>query len=505
MKHKIILTALFISFCFPIWSQVEWEHQYGGNSQDRGTCVQNTADGGFIISGSTDTDNNGDVTGYHGGRDVWVVKLNSTGELQWQKAYGGSAADAFDGFTYIMQTSDGGYVVSTDSMSSDGDLTENNGNSDLWVFKIDGSGNMQWQNSLGGNNHDVAYSFLEEADGGLILAGSTSSTNGDITTNRGMTDGWIVKLSATGTLLWQKTVGGTWSDVFSSIQHTTDGGYIVTGSTLSNDYDLAGLNPDGFMGLADFWTVKFDSEFNIEWQNVEGGAGKEYGEYIIQAPDGGYIIAGETGSGATSTWHILKLSSTGTVEWQQGYGGADRDELFSLQKCADNSGFFMVGTSDSTDGTITSNAGEKDVWLLKLSYSNEILINQTFGSTTNDKGHYGVETPDGKIVITGSGYATQFEGSSVTDLLVFKINPNLFLATENFETSEIAVYPNPVINKLHFSESMNTVEVFALNGQKILTTSNTNNIDLSHLLSGTYLVNMTTQNGQMNNKIIVKQ
>lgn len=79
------------------------------------------------------------------------------------------------------------------------------------------------------------------------------------------------------------------------------------------------------------------------------------------------------------------------------------------------------------------------------------------------------------------------------------------MTTENFETSEIAVYPNPVINKLHFSESMNTVEVFALNGQKILTTSNTNNIDLSHLLSGTYLVNMTTQNGQMNNKIIVKQ
>lgn len=210
--RKIITLSALILSGNTVLAQItpEWSKTYGGNGADRGHCIQQTSDGGFIISGYTDTNNNGDVSGYHGGGDVWVVKLDVSGDLEWQKTYGGTGSEPFtEAFTNIIQTSDGGYLITAESNSSDGDLTLNHGNLDLWVFKINASGDIEWQKSLGGGVHEGAHAILQEPDGGFLLAGYTSSADGDVVGNQGMSDGWLVKLGATGDLEWQKTMGGT--------------------------------------------------------------------------------------------------------------------------------------------------------------------------------------------------------------------------------------------------------------------------------------------------------
>ncbi len=136
--------------------------------------------------------NNGDVTGYHGGRDYWVVKLDGSGNIQWQKCLGGTGAEnAYS----IQHTADGGYIVAGSSLSNNGDVAGNHGGYDYWVVKLDGSGNIQWQKCLGGTNYDEAYSIQQTADGGYVVAGWAGSNNGDVSGNHSSSDFWLVKLS----------------------------------------------------------------------------------------------------------------------------------------------------------------------------------------------------------------------------------------------------------------------------------------------------------------------
>ena len=213
--------------------------------------------------GGTSTSNiSGDKTEIsQGDFDYWVVKLDASGNIQWQNTIGGNG---FDDLGSLQQTADGGYILGGKSNSNiSGDKTENSqGVLDYWVVKLDASGNIQWQNTIGGNGFDELISLQQTADGGYILGGySVSNISGDKTENsQGGKDYWVVKLDASGNIQWQNTIGGNGNDELYSLQQTTDGGYILGGQSISN---ISGDKTENCQGFYDFWVVKLDAVSSV--------------------------------------------------------------------------------------------------------------------------------------------------------------------------------------------------------------------------------------------------
>ena len=312
MKNLLITLSLFLtSIYLAAQSQsIEWQTSLGGTGSDNATSIQQTTDGGYIVAGRAQS-TDGDVTGNHGqASDYWVVKLTSTGAITWQKSLGGTDVDFA---IFIQQTTDGGYIVAGFSYSTDGDVTGNHGQADYWVVKLSSTGAITWQKSLGGTGGDFANSIQQTTDGGYIVAGFSNSTNGDVTGNHGSTDYWVVKLDSIGTIIWQKSLGGSGEDFGSSIQQTADGGYIVEGYSSSTDGDVTGNH-----GLYDSWVVKLDNVGTISWQKSLGGTVDDKSGFIQQTTDGGYIFAGRsqstdgdvTGNHGSYDYWVVKLSST---------------------------------------------------------------------------------------------------------------------------------------------------------------------------------------------------
>jgi uncharacterized delta-60 repeat protein len=322
-------------------ASVAWQRTYGGAGWDEASSIQQTSDGGYIVAGGTNSFGAGD-------HDFWVLKLNTDGSIDWERTYGGADRDWASS---IQQTSDGGYIVAGVTLSFGA------GNGDVWVLKLDPDGTVAWQKTYGGVWKDWASSIQQTSDGGYIVAGVTQSFgegNGDV---------WVLKLSPDGTVVWQETYGGAMADEANSIQQTSDGGYIVAGQTYSVG-----------AGSADVWVLKLNPDGSVAWQKAYGGAGWEMASSIQQTSDGGYIVAGETnsfGAGGSDFW-VLKLNADGSVAWQKTYGGASSDGAYSIRRTADG-GYVVAGAV----GLI--GAGDWDVWVLKLDANGEIPGCATMG------------------------------------------------------------------------------------------------------------------------------
>lgn len=345
---------------------IVWKKMYGGPGEDVATSVRQTADGGYIVAGYTSSIG-GDVSSIHSGqnwKDCWVVKLDASGTLIWNKSLGGNA---HDGALSVWQTTDNGYIVG--GWTASGDLGIHSGYEDYYVVKLDASGTTQWQKVLGGTGYDEARALQQTSDGGYIIGGGTNSNDGDVSGLHNGNDGWVVKLDPTGTTIqWQKTLGGSGEDIIHSLQQTTDGGYIVGGSTTSNDGDAIGNH-----GGLDAWVVKLNNAGAVQWKKCLGGTGFEEVNNIKQTADGGYIVGGVSDSsngdvtannGDLDSW-VVKLDVNGNIEWQKNLGGSGLDESYSIQQTTDN-GYIVAISSVSTDGDVTNNRGGNDYWVVKL-------------------------------------------------------------------------------------------------------------------------------------------
>ena len=310
------------------------------------------------------------------------MKLSSSGRIEWQKCLGGRDGDG-DWAESIQQTSDGGFIVAGWTWSNDGDVSGNHGGSDYWVVKLNSSGRIVWQKCLGGSDDDGASSIQQTSDGGFIVAGVTESNDGDVSGNHGGKDCWVVKLNPSGDIVWQKCLGGSDDDGASSIQQTSDGGFIVAGCTWSNDGDVSGNH-----GGPDFWVVKLNSSGDIIWQKCLGGSDDDGASSIQQTSDGGFIVTGSTGSndgdvsGNHSNWDywVVKLNSSGRIEWQKCLGGSDFDDTYSIQQTSDG-GFIVAGYTESNDGDVSGNHGRTDYWVVKLSpsgVSENVIVPEQF-------------------------------------------------------------------------------------------------------------------------------
>lgn len=434
---KSLLSILFVlTFSSMLNCQVyiQWQKCLGGSSHESANSIQQTTDGGYVLAGSTGS-NNGDVSGNHGGNDMWVVKLDNLGIIQWQKCLGGTAND---GANSIQVTSEGGYIVAGYTSSNDGDVSGNNGGSDMWVVKLDNLGNIQWQKCLGGTSLDEARSIQSTTDGGYIVAGSTYSNDCDVSGNNGSTDMWVVKLDNFGNILWQNSLGGTDTEIAFSIKQTIDGGYILAGQTNSDDGDVSGYH--GYPGdCSDFWLTKLDVDGNIVWQKCLGGeACCEIAYSVFQTIDGEYLVAGYANSndGDVSGNHgfinpdawLVKLDISGNIIWQKCLGGVDNDYAYSVQQTSE-SGFIISGGSNSVDGDLTEFFGGNDIWVVKIDNTGNIQWQKSIGGTANDYAKFVIQISDGGYVFVGS---TESNDGQITgnhgglDVFLVKLNyPNI--------------------------------------------------------------------------------
>ncbi len=401
---------------------IQWQKALGGTSSELGVSIAATYDNGYIVTGYSFSAD-GDVTGNHGNCDYWVVKLDDTGAIQWQRSLGGSNIDIS---VSIRQTYDSGYIAVGRSFSNDGDVTGAHDSAECWIVKLSATGATQWQKCLGGSRGDGAYDVQQTLDTGFVVACVSSSVNGDVTGNHGDYDAWIVKLSATGVLLWQQSLGGTGTDYAAAIIQTRDTGYVVAGSSNSANGDVT-LNHGGF----DYWIIKLSSSGAIQWQKSFGGSADEYAYSVKSTFDGGYVVAGTTFSGNDDVWGtygfsdmwIVKLSSSGELDWQRSLGGSSYDNAACIEQTAD-SGYIVAGSSMSDDICVTGNHGSNDYWIVKLKDTTHIAGLETLNVNKNDELSVMPNPAGNHIDIAFSG---TIHDVKITDLLgrvVYKGDPN---------------------------------------------------------------------------------
>jgi hypothetical protein len=370
----------------------------GGKNNDWGSSLIQTSDGGYAIAGFTESFGAGEA-------DVYVIKLDSNGNLQWTKTIGGPHRE--EG-TSIIQTSDGGYAIAGVTISFGA------GEADVYVVKLDANGKPQWTKTIGGPKDDRGFSLIQTSDGGYAIAGYTKSFGA------GEWDFYVVKLDANGNLQWTKTIGGPKDDQGFSLIQTSDGGYVIAGGT------------DSFgAGKADVYVVKLDANGNLQWTKTIGGEYFDGGSSIIQTADGGYAIAGATtsfGAGLLDVY-VVKLDAKGNLQWTKTIGGpaSEIGNFHSLIQTSDG-GYAIAGLTQSFG------AGEWDVYVVKLGANGNLQWTKTTGGPKDDWGSSLIQTSDGGYAI--AGFTNSF-GAGQLDVYVVKLDKNGNACCAVSQTSQV--------------------------------------------------------------------
>ncbi len=392
----------------PLTGEIEWQKTFGGSNNDIARGIIETTDGGYAIIGHTNSIN-GDITDKQvEENDFWVLKLDQNGTIEWQRTYGGSGDDLGRA---IIQTSDGGYAITGPSRSSDGDSSNNEGQHDHWVLKLDAQGEIQWERSFGFAGHDHSQSLLQTNDGGYFIGGyldvdaSGGLGNDAKTAKHGVGEFWAQKLDINGNLEWRRYFGGSNNDRIHKVLQAHDDNFLLIGSSESNDFDIHNSN-----GSYDLWVVKIDTNGDMLWEKSFGGSGIDNGYAATKTNDGNYLIAGTaistdgdiTNSRGNSDIWIVKIDDSGNLLWEKSFGGSGFDAAFAIDKGNGVfSSYVVAGNSKSNDGDLSENNGENDFWVLKIDTSGNLLFEKSLGGSGLDFAHGVIETFDQKIVVVG--------------------------------------------------------------------------------------------------------
>ena len=506
MKNTIILLALFLSINF-IYGQnrnIQWQKTIGGSGDDNLNSIIQTTDGGFLLGGFSDSNISGEKSeDSKGGKDYWIVKVDGTGGILWQKTYGGSNDDFLSS---ILQTSDGGFIIGGVSYSDvSGDKTENSqGDSDYWILKLDTSGNILWQNTIGGSEADLLASIVETNNGGYLVVGdSRSDISGDrsVVQNGNFGDIWVLRLNSSGTIDWQKAFYGAILHDVSGLAKTNDEGFII-----SSQIKITNSNED-------YWILKIDASGNQIWDKVIEANNLDWVPKIKVSSDGGYILAGTSNSDASGDktedaingsfdYWVIKLDETGNIIWENTIGGdSSEGNVNAISQCEDG-GYLIQGYSDSNlsgDKTENSN-GMSDFWFVKINNVGLIEWQNTIGGAATDIGGNAIQTSDGDFLTGGSSNSNISGDKSENsrggfDYWIINHDSTLGLQ-ENTFANAISIYPNPANNTLQLNtqdKTINQINIYALTGSKVVqldvdTVSPT--VDVSNLASGVYFIQL---------------
>lgn len=403
---------------------VSWQQAFGGMGIEQGNSLVQTPDSGYAIAGFTNSSGNG-------GYDVYLVKTDKDGILLWDSVYGGTDWDFGNS---IIQTSNGDYVVCGETYSY------GNGNDDVYLLKTDSDGNLLWDSAYGGTSEDIGKSVSESSDGGYFITANTKSFG------QGDEDIYLLKTNSTGNLQWTKIYGSTGEDTGNEGKKTTDGGYIVIGSTKSFD----GGN------LYEYWLLKTDASGDTLWTRREKKIYNMHGTSVCQTTDGGYIFGGNADVLGNDDMYLFKTHGDGLWQNYLTYGGLDLENAFSVKQTFDG-GYVIVGTTES----------------------------------------YGIGEPNIYVLKTGSNLL-----STGNVVVVVGIEEN------EFPNKKIFLYPNPASEYFNLNAETNSIlEIFDSMGKRIFAdqiSKGNNTIDVSFFSEGIYFVRIRNSNYSAQGKIIIR-
>lgn len=489
-----------------------WEKSYGGIQSEYLFDAQPTADYGFILAGSSLSGKTGNKQQENiKDLDYWVWKMDEKGDLDWQKSFGGTGADYLKS---IQGTLDGGFILAgtSSSMKGAGKKDDNYGKEDLWVIKLNAKGDEAWQKTIGGTGREVLTEIRQTKDGGYIIGGSSESIVSGLKTEAayGSLDYWIVKLDGTGNIEWQKSFGGQYMDQLESILPTKDEGYIIGGWSNS---PKSGNKTEETFGEGDYWILKLDKNGDTEWERTFGGEDDDHLYVIIEVKEGGYLLGGDSRSGTsgnkkksngrgTDFW-LVKLSGTGEIDWQETYDFGRTDVLTSITENED--GTILLGGNAKTENTglaRTDKKGIDDYIALKIAADGEEKWRRTVGSAGEDNLKKLVETRDGGYLLAGTtnGKVSRDRntGQGRSDFWVVKLRDK-DKEDEADRYVGLEAFPNPtenftniIVNHEFESGGASVYDITGKLVQSFSIESRTVPVDLRGLPVGVYIVTIST-------------
>jgi len=515
MKSTFTLTLILLLVSLGASAQVviKGQRTIGGFDYDDLTSMEATKDGGFILGGISSSGRGADKTERKkGGADYWIVKLGKNGKTQWDKTIGGGSDDYLQ---YVKPTTDGGYILGGNSYSkTSGDKSEDRHGSsmDFWVVKLDSAGNKEWDKTMGGIGTDEVHGLVQAKDGGYLVGGWSGSGIGFEKTqpNLGCWDYWVVKLDATGHILWDKTIGGTGCDDLGAIDATSDGGFILCGYSESGiSFDKTGTNRGSF----DYWAVKLDSAGNILWDKTYGGSSDDRCVSTRQTADKGFLFSGYSYSGASFEktepsfgeydYWFIKTDSVGNITWNKTIGSGYSDMLTDARQTSDG-GYIACGNSPApASGLKTENSrGGQDYWVVKLNANGNFVTDKTIGGSADDF-PFSVLEKGGDYMVGGSS-PSPVSGDKTDSIIgaddywIVRLGMGAgsivnAAAQESImlKQSPLLAYPNPVKDILQLSAATATTVTITDQAGKVWLTKIINGnaaINVGNLPAGLYYV-----------------
>ena len=401
---------------------IRWQATFGAGGLDEGTRILQLADGGFVVGGYSGEPWDGSTQGNktapnYGGPDFYIVRLDSQGQKLWDRSYGTAQSETL---AALEQTADGGLMLAGTSSTNFGDF---------WIVRTDAAGNKLWDRYFNRGGQDVLGDAKQTSDGGFILAGSTQPNYAV------PMDFWIIRLDANGNKLWDATYGGNREDFLTAIQQTPDGGFLLGGRSIS---DTSGSKSAPFFGSYDYWLVRVDDTGGQLWDRAYGGTQADLLESVLIAPNGDILLAGYSTSGidgnktnisvgAQDFW-VLRLNPDGESLWQHSYGGDNTDYLRRAALVGTN-GFVLCGSSYSAPGG--SKTAQyfyvEDCWAVRIDANGNQIWDASFGTTGYDHANDIIPTADGGYALIA--VSDQVNGNKTSpsfgsyDFWVIKLNP----------------------------------------------------------------------------------
>lgn len=490
MIHKILIFFTFLTLNVMAQPAIEWQKCFGGSESETFGDMAKTNNGGFILVGTT-WSNNGDVSGVHNSGDGWIVKVDSFGSIEWEKSLGGSEYDIFN---CVIPLENEGYLLAGSSESNDGDVSGHHGTpgykKDFWVVKLDSLANIIWQKSYGGTGSERLKSIIETIDNGYMLVGESDSEDGDISDYNGGL--WVVKIDSVGGLEWEKSYGSGSAEGAVSVVQDSSGNYIYLG--YQNE---------------DYYVIKTNSTGAILWEKHYGGSYLEQPSEIIKSHDSGFLIVGDskstdediTGNESGQDIWVIKIDSSGNLLWQNSFGGSNGDNGYSITQTSDG-GYAVTGQSSSDDEDLIENLGYYDFWTIKIDSIGQLIWQISFGGSEGERGKCIIPLDDGKLILAGetdSQNGDVINNHGKRDFWLIKID-----GFQNFDVAEINnqkfnLYPNPTegLVNLQMNQSGNVNLIITNSHGQVLydnkTFNSSDKIDLTNYTKGYYFITITSE------------
>ncbi len=496
---------------------------FGGTNADVAFHSVKTSNGHIALAGYSSS-SNGDTPINYGGTDFTFLIIDTSGTVISTKNYGSSGSDAAYSLT---ECRDNGFAIIGVSDKADSNVTLNKGQFDIWIVKTDAQGNLLWEKSFGGSSSEHGYGILQTRDNGFLLAGKTNSSDGDVTSNHGASDGWLIKTDSIGNLLWEKTYGGTLSDGFYSITLCSNNDILVCGHSASSNGNLTFNN-----GAEDLWVMRLDSVGTVLWSKSFGGTQYEGGESIVETSSGDIVVIGATDSnngdvtgshGLTDSW-LIKLNATGNLKWKKCFGGTLFDYSSSIIETEDKK-YLFCGQARSNNGDLNGNSifGLEDYWVVKTDTNGAIIWQKNYGGTGPDYANSIISLGDDKYVVVGNTTSNNNDvsgnHSADNDAWVLIVKDQANTTSINSYSAKTKVYytayPNPANTTFYldlqsaFSSELSLILYNNL-GERVIVKDKVIAgdrlvIDVSHIPAGIYYLEINDTNNTGISRIIVQK